>query len=164
MLPKEYGSYTDVFSKEASNVLPPHRSYDHKVQIDDPKGSESLGYSPLRHQSTQELQEVKRFLEENLHRGFIEPSQAPFASPVLFVKKPNGGLRFCVDYRKLNNLIKKDRYPLPLINETLARLSRAKVYTKLDIRQAFYRIQMDPESEELTTFQTRYRAYKCKVL
>jgi hypothetical protein len=164
ILPKEYSSYADVFSKEASNVLPPHRSYDHKIQIDDSTDKESLGYCPLRNQSTQELQQIKQFLEENLHKGFIEPSQAPFASPTLFVKKPNGGLRFYIDFRKLNNLTRKDRYPLPLINETLARLSRAKIYTKLDIRQAFHRIRIDPESEELTTFRTRYRAYKCKVL
>ena len=65
-LPKELADYADVFSKEASNVLPPHCSYDHKIQIDDPKGTDSLGYLPLRQQSTHELQEVKRFLEENL--------------------------------------------------------------------------------------------------
>jgi hypothetical protein len=164
ILPKEYRDFADVFSKEASNILPPHRPYDHKIQIDNPEGVDGLGYSPLRQQSTQELEEIKRFLEENLDRGFIAPSQAPFASPVLFVKKPNGGLRFCVDFRKLNNLTRKDRYPLPLINETLARLAKAKVYTKLDIRQAFHRIRMDPDSEELTTFRTRYGAYKCKVL
>ena len=92
------------------------------------------------------------------------PSQAPFVSPVLFVKKLNGGLRFCIDFRKINNLTRKDRYPLPLINETLARLSKAKIYTKLDIRQAFHRIRINPKSEELTTFRTRYGAYKCKVL
>src|SRR3954453_6153268 len=132
--------------------------------IDDPKGPDSLGYSLLRYHSEYELQEMKRFLEENLQRGFIEPSQAPYVSPVLFVKKPNVALWFCVDYRKLNALTRKDRYPLPLIGETLARLARAKVYTKLDIRQAFHRIRMDPSSEELTTFRTRYGAYKCKVL
>ena len=153
-----------MFSKEASNVLPPHRSYDHKIQIDNPEKLGSLGYSPLYHQSTQELQEIKRFLEENLARDFIVPSQAPHASPTLFVKKPNGGLRFCIDFRKLNNLTRKDRYPIPLIEETLDRLARAKVYTKLDIRQAFHRIRMHPDSEELTTFRTRYGAYKCKVL
>jgi hypothetical protein len=164
ILPEEFKDYTDVFSQEASNELPPHCPYDHTIEIEDPKGPASLGYSPLRQHSTYELQEMKRFLEENLQRGFIEPSQAPFASPVLFVKKPNGALRFCVDYRKLNSLTRKDRYPLPLIDETLARLAKAKVYTKLDIRQAFHRIRMDPSSEELTTFRTRYGAYKCKVL
>ena len=83
---------------------------------------------------------------------------------MLFVKKPSGGLRFYIDYRKLNALTRKDRYPLPLIDETLARISSAKIFTKLDIRQAFYRIRIHPDSEDLTTFRTRYRVYKCKVL
>jgi predicted oxidoreductase len=103
-------------------------------------------------------------LVKNLDKGFIDGSQALFAAPVLFVKKANGSLRFCINYRKLNNLTRKDRYPLPLIDETLARLAKAKIYTKLDIRQAFHRIRMDPASEELTTFRTRYGVYKCKVL
>src|SRR4051794_17730092 len=149
VLPKQFADYADTFSQEASNELPPRRSYDHKITIDDPKGPDGLGYSPLHHHSEYELQEMKRFLEENLQRGFIEPSQAPYASPVLFIKKPSGALRFCVDYRKLNALTHKDRYLLPLIGEILARLARAKVYTKLDIRQTFHRIRMDPSSEEL---------------
>ncbi len=98
--------------------------------LDKPK---ELSYGPLYSQSTEELKAVKQYLVENLDKGFIVPSQAPFSSPVLFVKKPSSGLRFCVDYRKLNQLTKKDRYPLPLINKTLARLNKAKVYTKLDI-------------------------------
>ena len=73
-------------------------------------------------------------------------------------------MQFCVDFRKLNNLTCKDRYPLPLIDETLAKLAKAKVYIKLDIRQAFYRIQINPNLKELTTFYTRYGSYKCKVL
>jgi hypothetical protein len=68
----------------------------------------------------EELEVVKKYLVENLDKGFIEPSQALFAASVFFVKKPDGSLRFCIDYRKLNLLTKKDRYPLPLINETLA--------------------------------------------
>ena len=81
----------------------------------------------------EELIAAKKYIEENLHKGFIEPSQAPFASPILFVRKANGSLRFCIDYRKLNALTRKDRYPLPLIDETLARLRRAKIFTKFDI-------------------------------
>jgi hypothetical protein len=94
-----------VFSKEASNTLPPRRFYNHKIQIDGPKGVESLGYSALRHQSTEELLQIKKFLKENLQKGFIEASQAPYSLPTLFVRKPNGGLRFCIDFRKLNDLI-----------------------------------------------------------
>ena len=126
----QYAPFKDVYDKRASD----------------------LSYSPLYRMTTEELLAVKEYLLENLHKGFIVPSSSPFASPVLFVAKPNGGLRFCVDYRKLNSLTKKDQHPLPLIDETLARISNAKIFTKLDIRQAFYRIRMDPASEELTTF------------
>ena len=114
--------------------------------------------------TTEELEEVKRYLLENLNKGFIEPSQAPFAAPILFVRKADGRLRLCIDFRNLNQITRKDRYPLPLIDELLGRIGRAKVFTKLDIRQAFNRIRMSPESEELTTFRTRYGSYKCKVL
>jgi transposase InsO family protein len=160
-LPAAYASYVDVFSKVASNQLPPHRLYDHKIQLE---AANTLGYSPLYQHTAEELKALKQHLIENLGKGFVESSQTPFGSPVLFVKKPNGGLRFCIDFRKLNAITRKDQYPLPLIDETLARLGNAKVFTKLDIRQAFHRIRMDPESEDLTTFRTRYGSYKCKVL
>jgi transposase InsO family protein len=160
-LPAEYAEFADVFSKRASDQLPPHRPYDHQIQLE---ADNTLGYSPLYNQSVEELLAVKKYLNENLKKGFIVDSQTPFASPTLFVKKPNGSLRFCIDFRKLNALTRKDRYPLPLIDETFARLSRAKKFTKLDIRQAFHRIRMHPDSEDLTTFRTRYGAYKCKVL
>jgi transposase InsO family protein len=161
-VPVEYHDLIDVFSKEESNKLPPHRAYDHKIKLTaDPS---ELSYHPLYHMTVDELQVLKKYLEENLDKGFIEHSSAPFAAPVMFVQKPSGGLRLCIDYRKLNALTEKDRYPLPLLDETLARISRAKVFTKLDIRQAFNRIRMDPGSEELTSFRTRYGQYKCKVL
>lgn len=162
-VPNAYRDFIDVFSKEDSNVLPPNRPYDHKIILEG-EGEAALRYSPLYKMSAEELSVVKQYITENLAKGFIEPSQAPFAAPVLFVAKPDGGLRFCIDYRQLNQLTRKDRYPLPLIDETLARISKAKIFTKLDIRQAFHRIRMDPASEELTTFRTRYGAYKCKVL
>lgn len=112
-----------------------------------------------------ELLLVKRYLIEHLEKGFIEASSAPYASPVLFAKKPGGGLRFCVDYRKLNAITKKNRYPIPLIAETIARLSKAKWITKIDIRHAFNRIRMHSEKDEdLTTFRTKYGTYKYLVM
>ncbi|EKV17510.1 hypothetical protein PDIP_31580 [Penicillium digitatum Pd1] len=78
-------------------------------------------------------------------------------------KKPNGGLRFCVDFRRLNAITKKDCYPLPLIDEVLQRTSKAKIYTKLDIQQGFHRIRLTPGAEDLTTFRTRYGSFKYKV-
>jgi transposase InsO family protein len=163
-LPELYQGYRDVASKAESNKLPPHRSYDHQIELEKGASTADLKFHPLYRMSAEELEVVKKYLVDNLDKGFIEPSQAPFAAPILFVKKPDGSLRFCIDFRKLNLLTKKDRYPLPLIDETLARIGRAKLFTKLDIRQAFHRIRIDPKSEELTTFRTRFGAYKCKVL
>ena len=111
-----------------------------------------------------ELDTVKRYLDSHLAKGFIQASSASYFSPVLFVKKPAGGIRFCVDYRRLNAITKKDRYPIPLIEETLAQLEGAKYFTKIDIRQAFYRIRMSEDSEELTTFLTRFGAFKYLVM
>jgi hypothetical protein len=123
-----------------------------------------VGYTSLRRISNKELREVKKYLDNNLAKGFITASVAEIASPVLFVRKPNRGLRFYIDYRKLNGLTKKDRYPLPLIDETLARLGHARFFTKLDIRQAFHRIRMNEEDEDLTIFRTRFGSFKYRVI
>ena len=92
--------------------------------------------------SQDELRVLKKYLDNSLKKGFISPSTLHAVSPVLFIKKLGGGLRFCVDYRALNAITVKDRYPLPLVTETLARLSKAKYFTKLDIIAAFNRIQI----------------------
>jgi hypothetical protein len=129
-LPAAYRDFTDVFSKAGLNLLPPHRLYDYKIHLE---SDIPLGYSLLYNQSADELCITKQYLVNNLGKGFIIPSQAPYASLILFVKKPSSGLRFYINFRKLNALTRKDRYPLPLINETLARISQAKIFIKLDI-------------------------------
>ena len=156
-----HADYTDVFFKAASDVLLIHRPHDHKIILEK---ESNLEYSSLYKMTTEELKAVKKYLEENLHKGFIEPSQAPFTALILFIQKGNSALRFCIDYQKLNALTKKDQYLLPLIDKTLAWISQAKIFTKLNICQAFHRICMNPESEKLTTFRTCYESYKCKVL
>ena len=83
---------------------------------------------------------------------------------MLFVKKPEGRIRFCIDYKKLNTITKKDYYPIPLIQETLAQLKGAKYFTKIDIHQAFYQIRMFKDSEELNTFLTRFGAFKYLIM
>jgi hypothetical protein len=128
---ERYRDFEDIVSKEASNVLLLYWSYNYKINLE--KLNE-LGYIPLYKITTTELEETKHYLLDNLYKGFIELSYTLFAVPILFVKKADSSLYLCIDFRKLNALIRKDRYPLPLINELLARLSKAKVYTKLDIR------------------------------
>ena len=164
-VPKQYHDFLDVFSKADSDELPPFRpSVDHKIELLPDAQPEDLGYTGLWKLSTEELEAARKYITDNLQKGFIEPSGAPWAAPILFAVKGDGSLRFCVDYRKLNAMTKKDQYPLPLIDETLARVAHAKVFTKIDIRQAFHRIRISPESEDLTTFRTRYGAYKFKVM
>ena len=86
-------------------------------------------------------------LTELLDKNFIRVSSSPASAPVLFAKKPGGGLRFCVDYRALNELTRKDRYPIPLIQETLNALTKAKWFTKLDVIAAFYKIRIAKREE-----------------
>ncbi|EKD12066.1 polymerase [Drepanopeziza brunnea f. sp. 'multigermtubi' MB_m1] len=161
-IPFEYSDYTHVFSKAASNVLALHKPYDYKIELLE-RREKALRYSLLYKISILKLKLTKAYLIDNLNKGFIEPLIALFAALVLFAKKQDGSFRFCIDFRALNNLIRKDRYPFLLIDKTFARLLRAKIFTKLDIRQAFYKIRMDPALKELITFRTRYGAYKCKT-
>jgi hypothetical protein len=89
---------------------------------------------------------------------------SPFSSLVLFIKKKDGSLRFYIDYRQLNALTKKDRYPLPLITETLNRLAKSLIFTKLDMRYAFNRIRIEPQSMAWAAFRTRYGSFEPVVL
>ena len=164
VVPEEYHDFFDVFSKDISDTLRPYGKYDHKIELLKDKDLSDLEHSALRGMSVPQLEFVKKFLEEHLKKGFIEASSAPCSSPILLAKKPGGGIRFCVDYRKLNKLTKKDAYPLPLIAETIARLKKAVIFTKIDIRQAFHKLRMAVESEDATTFASRFGAYKWKVM
>ena len=114
--------------------------------------------------SRDELQVLKKYLEENLSKRFIRASFSPAAAPVLFVKKPSGGLWFCVNYCGLNALTVKNKYPLPLIRETLDRLCKAVYFTKLDIVAAFNKICMAEGEEWKTAFRTRLRLYEYLVM
>ena len=102
---QQHASYTDVFFKAASDILLIHRPHDHKIILEK---KSNLRYSSLYKMITEELKVMKKYLEKNLYKGFIEPSQAPFTASVLFIQKGNSALRFCIDYWKLNALIKKD--------------------------------------------------------
>jgi hypothetical protein len=121
----EYHDFLNVFFKEKADILSSHRKHDHRIELE--KDHEfDHGYAPLYNLSEGELLLVKKYLKEHLDKGFIESSTASYASLILFAKKSDEGLRFCVDYRKLNAITKKNRYPIFLIVETIARLSKAK--------------------------------------
>jgi hypothetical protein len=157
----EYHDLLEVFSREDSNKLPERRAYDHKIELEDGKQHR---FGPLYSMSQDELRVLRKYLDDNLSKGFIRASTSPVASPVIFVKKPGGSLRFCVDYRALNAVTIKNRYPIPLIQETLSRLSKAKYYTKLNIIAAFNRLRIAEGDEWLTAFRTRYRLFEYLVM
>jgi hypothetical protein len=160
-VPVEYHDLLHVFSRAEADKLPTRRPYDHQIKLEPGK---QPGYGPLYGMSLNELKVLKKYLDENLSKGFIRASSSPVASPVIFVKKPGGGLRFCVDYRGLNALTIKNRYPIPLLQETLNRLSKAKFYTKLDIIAAFNKLRIAKGDEWLTAFRTRYGLFEYLVM
>jgi len=114
--------------------------------------------------SRAELVVLKEWLEENMTKGFIRQSSSPFAAPLLFAKKPGGGLRFCIDYRDINSKTIKNRYPLPLIKETLDLLSKARICTKLDVRGAYNLLRVKEGDEHKLAFRTRYGLYEPTVM
>jgi hypothetical protein len=158
----EYHEFLDDFDKKAFNTLASHRFYDHKIFL---KKNVISSYISLYKMIENELKIVKKYLEDNLEKNFLVANCSFFASSVMFMKKADEFLRFCVDYRKLNQLIKKNRYSLSLIEKTLTHLSKTKYFTKLDIRQIFHRIRiMNVEFEDLITFRIRFDVYKYRVL
>jgi hypothetical protein len=129
--PPNYADFVDVFSKSQNDELPSHRSSDHKIELL-PDATPLRAYS-LYSMSTEQLVALKEYLTENLRKKWIIPSGAEYGFLVLFAKKPNDGLRLCVNYRKLNARIRKNTYFLPLIGKTLKRISYARIYIKLNI-------------------------------
>jgi hypothetical protein len=121
----EYHDFLDVFFKEKTNILSSHRKHDHRIKLKKNHKSDHE-YASLYNLSKEELLLVKRYLKEHLNKSFIESSTASYASFILFAKKSDDELRFCVDYRKLNAIIKKNRYSIFLIAETIARLFKTK--------------------------------------
>jgi hypothetical protein len=111
-----------------------------------------------------ELQELDKYLKENLAKGFIRESESSAGFPILFVRKKDGSMRLCVNYRNLNKITIKNRYPLPNISELQDRLSGAKFFTALDLRGAYNLIRMKKGEEWKTAFRTRYGLYEYTVM
>jgi len=160
-IPGEYHEYADIFSKERADTLPDHRPYDLKINLED--GAEPP-LSRMYSLSQTEVQALRKFLDENLCIGFICPSKAGHGAPILFMKKKDGLLRLCVDFRGLNRLTKKDCYPLPLISDLFNAPSKARIYTKIDLRHAYHLVQIAEGDKAKTTFRTRYGSFEWLVI
>ena len=149
LIPKAYRQFASVFSSKLANLLPHHRKFDIGIDIrDDAK----IPWGPIYPLSDPELKTLRIYLDEQLAKGFIRPSKSPAGAPIFFVKKKSGKLRPVVDYRGLNSVTIKNRYPLPLINEMLHRFSKAKIYTKIDLRGAYNLVRIRKGDEWKTAF------------
>ncbi|GKF52193.1 putative reverse transcriptase domain-containing protein, partial [Tanacetum coccineum] len=103
-------------------------------------------------------------LQELSEKGFIRPSSSPWGAPVLFVKKKDGSFRMCIDYRELNKLTVKNRYPLPRIDDLFDQLQGSSVYSKIDLRSGYHQLRIKEEDIPITAFQTRYGHYEFQVM
>ena len=160
-IPDEYRDYADVFSKAKADTLAPHRPYDLQINLEE-------GASPpvgaVYSLSQSELKSLRDFIDEHVRIGFIRPSNSPHGAPVLFVRKKDGSLRLCVDFRGLNKISKKDRYPLPFISDLLSTAGKARIYTTIDLRHAYHLVRIAEGDEWKTAFRTRYGSFEWLVM
>ncbi len=157
----KYHDYLDMFDWAMTDQLFSHHLYDHKIELTDEKTS---SWSCLYHMSDYKLQKMKNYLIEHLNKNFISFSLTSYASFILFIKKKDDSLRFYINYRKLNALIKRDRYSLFLIDETLACIQDSKYLTWLNIIVIFNKLRMHSKSEDLTIFIISFNFYKYHVM
>jgi hypothetical protein len=152
--------YSNVFA-DLPPELPPERNVAFTIPL-------QPGATPparrMYRLSPKELEEVKRQITELLKKGFIEPSSSPFGAPILFVAKKDGSLRMVIDYRQLNKITVKNKYPLPRIEDLYDSLLGAKVYSSLDLQQGYNQIRIAPEDVPKTGFITPVGSYQFKVL
>ena len=153
--------YKDLFPEELPPGLPPKREVDHRIEL--LPGSQPV-YRSIYKMSPGELDEMRKQLDQLLSNGFIRPSTSPFGAPVLFVKKKDGSLRMCIDYRGLNMLTVKNRYPLPRCDELFDRIRGAKYFSKLDLRSGYHQVRIHPDDIPKTAFRTRYGHFEFLVL
>ncbi len=157
----KYQNFLDVFDWVQADKLSSHHSYDHKIKLtSDTTSSRCWAYWMFLYK----LQKVKKYLNENLFKEFIIFSKASYFSLVLFILKANEDLWFCVDYRKLNAIIKRNRYSLLLINEVIDKIVDCKHLIQLNIISTFNKLQMHSDSENYTIFIIALEAYKSKML
>ena len=153
--------FPTVFPNDIPSGLPPSHRLQHTKDIEPGKAPPFKGIYPC---SQIELTEMKRQLTEMIQKGHIRPSSSPYGAPVLFVKKKSGELRMCIDYRALNAITIKNKYPLPRIDEMMDRLSRANIFSSIDLKSGYYQVKVADRDIHKTAFRTRYGHFEFCVM
>ena len=159
-LPRVVCEYKDVFLDELPR-LPPHRDVDFCIELH--PGTSLISMTPHR-MAPVELQELKLQIQELLDKGFIRPSTSPWGASILFAKKKDKTLRFCIDYRWLNRVMIKNRYPLLRIEDLFDQLRGARVYSKIDLRTSYHQLRVREADIPKTSFRTQYRHFEFTVM
>jgi hypothetical protein len=151
--------FEDVFQEVLG--LPPKRDIDFSVNL--MPGAAPVSKAPYR-MSTVELKELQLQLEELMKKGYICPSVSPWGAPILFVKKKDGTLRLCIDFRQLNKVTVKKKYPLLRIDDLFDQWKDAKIFSKIDIKSRYHQVRIKDEDISKTTFRTMYGHYEFTVV
>jgi hypothetical protein len=152
--------FIDVFPDDLPG-LPPNREIEFCIDL--VSGTKPISMAPYR-MAPAELKELKEQIQDLLDKGFIRPSVSPWGAPVLFVKKKDGSMRMCIDYRQLNKVTVKNRYPLPRIDDLFDQLQGAQCFSKIDLRSGYHQLRIRNEDIPKTAFRTRYGHYEFLVL
>ncbi|GJS43029.1 putative reverse transcriptase domain-containing protein [Tanacetum coccineum] len=152
--------FPEVFPEELPGLPPPRQV---EFRIDLVPGAAPVARAPYR-LAPSEMKELSVQLQELLEKGFIRPSSSPWGAPVLFVKKKDGSFRMCIDYRELNKLTVKNRYPLPRIDDLFDQLQGSSVYSKIDLRSGYHQLRIKEEDIPITAFRTRYGHFEFQVM
>ncbi|KAL5538128.1 hypothetical protein UlMin_046157 [Ulmus minor] len=152
--------FVDVFPEELPG-LPPDREIQFEIEL--LPGTAPISKAPYR-MAPAELKELQAQLQDLLDKRFIRPSHSPWGAPVLFVKKKDGTLRMCIDYRELNKVTVKNRYPLPRIDDLFDQLKGATIFSKIDLRSGYHQLKIKEEDVPKSAFRTRYGHYEFLVM
>ncbi|GKB54390.1 putative nucleotidyltransferase, ribonuclease H [Tanacetum coccineum] len=153
-------NFPEVFPEELIGLPPPRQV---EFRIDLVPGAAPVVRAQYR-LAPSEMKELSVQLQELLEKGFIHPSSSPWGAPVLFVKKKDGSFRMCTDYRELNKLTVKNRYPLPRIDDLFDQMQGSSVYSKIDLRSGYHQLRIKEEDIPITTFRTRYGHFEFQVM
>ena len=145
----EYMDFEDMALEINASILALYKAHNHDIVLE--LGT-SPPHQPIYNLLEQELKVLQEYIKTALNKGWIQPSTSPTGAPIIFVPKKDGSLQLCIDYCRLNSIIVKNCYLLPLVSEILDRLSSTKIYTKLDLRDAYHCIQIKEGKEWMTAF------------